>query len=157
MIYRYIAALLCLILLPTAAVRAEDAKEQLAKLQGEWKIVLMEKGGQSAPKSVTENIVVNFVGDKMILDGVLSGPEGAKPEKLEFTLSVDPTKTPKYFDTTALSGRYKGQTHPGIYILNGDDLKLGIPNQPTNDRPTVLKSLAGDTLVVMTLTRVVKK
>jgi uncharacterized protein (TIGR03067 family) len=143
-------------LFPVLSFGADDANAQLAKLKGDWKIVQMEKGGQMAPKAVTQNITVSFEAGKMILDGVPGGPEGARLERLEFLLTVDPTKSPKHFDTTPQSGRFRNQVQPGIYELDGDNLKLGIPNQPTSERPTELKSVGGTQLVVMTLQRVKK-
>jgi uncharacterized protein (TIGR03067 family) len=52
---------------------------------------------------------------------------------------------------TALDGGFKGKTNLGLYQLEGDTLKLCMPNEPTEERPTKLASPEGSDLILMTL------
>jgi uncharacterized protein (TIGR03067 family) len=135
-------------------LRANDAKADLEKLQGVWVVTAIEEGGESTTaKDLPAAITVTFKGDKMVMDGPLAAPKGEKPVKPEFTVKLDPSQKPKAIDTVALGGKFKGKTGKGIYQLDGDELKLCLPNQESKDRPTEFKSLAGSDLVVMTLKR----
>jgi RNA polymerase sigma-70 factor (ECF subfamily) len=72
----------------------------------------------------------------------------------DFTFSIDPKKTPKAIDLTALRGVHKGKVNHGIYQLDGDGLKLCFPDVPgTKVRPVEFKAPAGSQLSLMTLER----
>jgi uncharacterized protein (TIGR03067 family) len=130
--------------------RGDDAKKDLEKLQGTWEVSEMIVNGKLVPKERREGVKVVFSGDKMSL--VPTKGE----EKKEFTIKIDPAKTPKTIDTTALDGTYKGQTNPGIYQLDGDTLKLCLPNKTTKDRPKEFASAEDSYLAVMTLKKAKK-
>jgi uncharacterized protein (TIGR03067 family) len=153
MTYRLSAVFLLIVLISAPALRGEDAKKDLDKLQGTWAVTAMEKGGEAAPKDVVEKITVTFKGNKIIMDGPLAAPKGEEPVKPEFTVKLDPAKKPKAIDTTPLSGKFKGKTQMGIYQLEGDELKLCLPNQEVKERPSEFKSPKGSDLAVMTLKR----
>jgi uncharacterized protein (TIGR03067 family) len=68
-------------------------------------------------------------------------------------LKIDPSKTPKTIDLVPLEEPNKGEVIEGIYQLDGDELKVCIPNQKMESRPTELKSPKGSSLVLMSLKR----
>jgi len=68
-------------------------------------------------------------------------------------LHTGPTGEPKVIDLKPLYDPFKGQTCPGIYELDGDTLKLCLPNEPLAARPTELKAGAGSRLCLFTLKR----
>src|SRR5262245_17043971 len=98
----------------------------LDKLHGSWAVTAIEYNGNTIPKDFAEKVTVIFEGDKMVMDGPLPVAEDGKP--LKFTVTLDPSKTPMTLDMTHLSGRFEGTTQLGIYHLEGDTLKLCIPN-----------------------------
>ena len=151
MTHRLSAAVLLTMVIPAAALRGEDAQKDLDKLQGTWDVTSMERNGKAAPKDFVEKITVTFKGDKMVMDGPLATAKGEEPVKPEFTVKLDPSKKPNALDTTALNGKFKGKTQLGIYKLEGDELKICLPNQEAKERPSDFKSPEGSDLVVMIL------
>lgn len=149
MVTRLFAALV-LSCLAGLATLADDAKQDLDKLKGNWMLTALEMNGEKAPKDLTDRITVSFEGDKMKVTGVGGDQADANPE---FTIKLDPSKKPKALDATALNGRNKGKTDLGIYEVNGDELKLCMPNDEVKDRPKDFKSPQGANVVNMTLKR----
>src|SRR4051794_38936701 len=94
----------------TVAADAPQTDSDL--LQGTWKVVSMERGGQVLPLDETERWV--FSGDKLVV------PIEGKP-KLAGTVKLDPTKSPKQIDRTITEAAFKRDmiqvVIPGIYRL----------------------------------------
>lgn len=78
----------------------------------------------------------------------------AKPGKgkQEATFRLDPAASPKAMDLTSRSEKGQGKTLAGIYLLEGDKLKLCLPTLPGRKRPTDFVSTPGH-LQVMVLKR----
>lgn len=108
-------ALFSLFVLALSAHAGEkgDAKEDLKKLQGTWKVVALEVDGKAVPKEKSPKEVV-IEGKR--LTGL--GPE--------MTLTLDPAKKPKWVDLTF---KRDGKAYPvrAVYEVSGDELKLCIP------------------------------
>ena len=99
------------------AVAADDKKEdaakaELKKLEGTWLLVSAEENGQKAPDNGVK-IKAVVKGDKLT---IYFGDQ-----KLEGTISVDPSKKPKEIDTVTTADKKKSLA---IYELNGDTLKI---------------------------------
>jgi uncharacterized protein (TIGR03067 family) len=101
---------------PSKEVRAE-----IAKLQGVWKVLAIEAKGKKIDKDTVFDKVEIASHELQLHQGNRVMPLG---------LAVQPGKTPKEFD---MHGRI---IVPGIYSLEGDVLKLCIPENP-NARPLV--------------------
>jgi uncharacterized protein (TIGR03067 family) len=121
--------------LPTAIVAAllflgaagvhDLAKEEMAKLEGEWSMVSGEASGMPMPaEMVATGKRVAKAGEVAItFDGQLYF-------KAKFT--IDPSKTPKTINYSMTEGPTKGKTHLGIYELDGDTVKFcfAAPGKP---------------------------
>jgi len=110
----------------------------LERLQGDWNVVTIKSDG----RTMTDAIEVAVHGKTLTMNRVASG---SKP--LTHSISLDPSTSPRSID---LHG--DGQTMPGIYEFNGDNLKLCFcENGP--DRPEEFASQRGAHVVLMTLKR----
>lgn len=111
---------LALAFLAAFALRAQDsdaAKQELKKLEGEWKVEKVEAGNTSAtPDQLKELKSVTFKGNAFTsLAGVA---------KVEGTVKIDPTKNPKTMDINFKAGQDKDVTYRAIYSLSADELKM---------------------------------
>lgn len=116
----------------TAAVPAQEGaakpdpnKEDLKKLQGKWKPVSYEQDGKKQNIGDLESwLIRGQVLELLEVNGNLFG-------KME--IRIDATKTPKELDIILLG---EGKlTLLSIYSLDGDDLKVCLPNTNKRDRP----------------------
>jgi uncharacterized protein (TIGR03067 family) len=110
----------------TDAAQKADLKRELELLQGTWRVVAVEIDGKSQPREKSPKEIV-IAGNK--LSGI--GPE--------MTMTLDPTKKPKWMDLT-FKKEDKDYPVKAIYEIEGDKLKLCIPLAPVgkmfeNKRP----------------------
>jgi uncharacterized protein (TIGR03067 family) len=132
----------------TAAVgtdaRADDKAEvekELKKFQGAWTFESVEAGGKKLPADQFKGMTVVFEGGKY---SVKSGDQVVEAA----TLKLDPSKTPKTFDSTVTAGPNKGKVYLAIYEISGDTLKVCY-DEEGKKRPTEFKGETGaQTLVV---------
>jgi uncharacterized protein (TIGR03067 family) len=118
------------------AADTEDAKKELAKLQGTWLLVSGERDG----KPFTEEQVKTT---KLIVKGnTFRIPKTEVGTAEEGSFTIDPSKTPKETDSTTSSGADKGKIWLGIYELDGDMHKVCFA-PPGKDRPKEFSSKAG--------------
>lgn len=116
------------------------------QLGGSWQVTYVLINGKFDSQLLSAKII--FYGDTMSL--VLPDEK----EKREFHFKLDPSKRPKEFNMTALTGDYKGSTNPGIYQLEGDILRLCMSDDHENkERPKEFASKEGSELVLLTLIR----
>jgi uncharacterized protein (TIGR03067 family) len=125
--------LLAVGLLATAApIQREDpVKKEKERLQGTWKIVSLKLHGMEAkdPKEREGEFV--FKGDKWLLMPVAKGDK-----EVWLPYKIDVTRKPKEVDLDGIGGTVKG-----IYELEGDTLKLCLPNPfVSKERPKLLES-----------------
>jgi RNA polymerase sigma factor (sigma-70 family) len=100
------------------------------KLQGNWQVVAVAKGGQAQPNA---GMRLAFAADKM----VLFGPGFQTPP---MPCVFDPAQTPKTIDVNSpVGGVWRG-----IYELNGDSMKLCLNQGPAGgNRPTTFRTQPG--------------
>ena len=126
----------------------DKAKEDKQKIQGAWKLMSFEVAGKGDDDTKDENRELIIEGDKISVKN-----DGKDIEKDSFTL--DPAKEPKVIDLITLSGNDKDKKRPGIYELDGDNLKICI-DEKGEKRPTAFATKEGDGLVLVVLKRVKK-
>ena len=121
--------------------RADGPEKQTTKapddaraIRGTWKVIKANKGGVEPPDAdeVKKNPWV-ITADKIIVK--------RNGEDRESSYKLDPSKKPKAFDLTPLTGpdEEKGKLFQGIYILTGDTLKICITG-PGQERPADFKA-----------------
>jgi uncharacterized protein (TIGR03067 family) len=106
-----------LIMLATSVVGGggdEEVRKEMEVLVGKWKAVGFEAGGQPLPKE--QVAAMDFT---MIIgaDGKSTGKTAQ--EEFQFTMTIDPKKSPKTLDNEHTSGAAKGAKQYGIYKVEG--------------------------------------
>jgi uncharacterized protein (TIGR03067 family) len=115
-----------------AADAADDAsKKDLEKLQGTWQLQSATRDGVAAPAEEGPKIKLTFKGNKLTL------LEGERPYNA--TVMLDATRKPATINFVLEDGK---QTVKGIYLLDGDTLKM-CTGAPGNERPREFASKAG--------------
>ncbi len=72
----------------------------------------------------------------------------------EGTFTIDPESSPKAIDLKIRKGMDEGKTQPGVYLLDGDTLKIALAKPGAKDRPRAFATSGdGAALFVMTLKR----
>ncbi len=125
----------------------EDVKKEKEKLQGAWKAVTVEEGGQT--KEDTEDHRLIFAGDEFTIK---RGDQAIIKGKFK----IDPSKKPKEIEmeiAEAPKEEHKGKTALGIYSLGGDTLKWCVSEPGTTDRPKEFSNPAGSKQLMVTLKR----
>lgn len=113
----------------------DDAKKEMAQLEGEWSMVAGEADGMAMPKAMVST------GKRVAKDGETAiSMAGRIYFKAKF--SIDSAKKPKAIDYVMTEGPTKGKTHLGIYELEGDTLKFCFA-APGRDRPTEFSAKEG--------------
>ena len=89
--------------------------------EGTWKWVSLESDGEQAPANVVESW-------RWVIKGnVISwtDQEGKVTSKTSF--KIDSTQSPKEIDLTSLDPKQEGKMFKAIYQMEGDTLKVCIP------------------------------
>ena len=101
-----------IVCIPTFA--AADAKDELKKFDGTWKVVRAEKEGKVLPDDKAKAIQVT------IKDGKITIKDGNDVDVA--TLKIDPSKSPATIDfIPADDDKLRA---PGIYAFEGETLKI---------------------------------
>ena len=100
-----------------------DPKKDLERFQGRW--IATSFNGEPVP---ADEIGLVVTGDKyqQVVAGEITE---------EGTVKVDVTKTPMWFDLSILTGDDAGKPQPGVAILDGDNLTLGLAVAGNTKRP----------------------
>ena len=140
---RLVAVLALLAGPPTAlpAPALKEPKNDLSKLEGEWKIESWVQLGQ--PIAITATW--SFKGDKYTLD------QGGNVE--EGTIKLEQGKGPAVIDLAITGGSCAGKDQPGIYKLDGDTLTCCFAWPGVAERPTEFASTAANRWILVTLKR----
>ncbi len=126
---------------------AGKSKTDKERLQGTWKMVAGEVQGREATEDELRRGHLVIKGDKL----TTVRPDGTSTEA---DYQLDPEKKPKTIDVIPQEGpeNERGKTFRGIYLLDGDTLKLCM-NGPEMERPTEFKTAEGTRLMLFTLKR----
>lgn len=132
---RVTAILLGAFLLGSAPGEQDAVQNEMTQLEGEWSMVSGEADGFPMPAESVRG------GKRAAKDGVTTITMGGQLYfKAKFT--IDPAKKPKTIDYAMTEGPTKGQTHLGIYELDGDTVKFCFA-APGKDRPSDFTAKAG--------------
>ena len=126
--------------LTTHAADSHDTKP----VQGDWKPVTAELGGQPMAEAVLKTISLKLG------DGTYDVLVGDKPDK--GTFKVDSSTTPMSMDVTGTDGPNQGKTFPAIYELKGETLRICY-DLSGQKRPTEFKTTVGTKLYLVTYHR----
>jgi RNA polymerase sigma factor (sigma-70 family) len=128
----------------SAQERGGEGKSDRDRLQGTWAFVSQEIGGkQILPRDQEKDDSLTFKGDRAIL--IHSG----QPREAGYTL--DPKRSPKEIDLI-IETNGKTEIHKGIYMLEGNTLKLCIAHPPLA-RPSEFASKEGERWPVLVVFR----
>jgi uncharacterized protein (TIGR03067 family) len=109
---------------------ANDVSKELKDLEGKWKAVAMEAGGEPVPKESVPDFT--FI---VAANGKSTGQ--SRQEEYQATITVDPKKRPKTIDNLHETGAQKGKKQYGVYKLEGDKWTVCMtrPGVTEGDRP----------------------
>jgi uncharacterized protein (TIGR03067 family) len=142
---RFAALLLVPVAMLLVAADDDAVKKDVAKMQGTWVFTKYVNGGivytdkeqlKKLELTVKENMSTFRRVDN---DNVTHSRH-----------TLRPNKNPKEIDIEILDGPDKGKTLPGIYAVDGDELRLCI-NRAGKDRPKKFESEAGSENVLQVL------
>jgi uncharacterized protein (TIGR03067 family) len=131
----------CVLLMAFAAGSTDDDAKAV---QGNWKPVNAELGGQPMTDAVLKSISLKLDNGKYEVS------VGAAPDSGTYTL--DSTTNPKSITIIGTAGPNRGKTFPAIYELKGDALRICYDLSGAK-RPTEFKSIAGTRLYLVTYNR----
>jgi RNA polymerase sigma factor (sigma-70 family) len=137
---------------PDAKDKADKPKEDKDAILGIWKVVSVEFDGKKDPAGedfdALRKVKAIFTKEKLILQ--LADADGDDPPAKKYTYKLDPSKKPKAIDIEG-----EGETGPSVYSLEGDTLKLCLPNagKGGGDRPTEIAAKEGDGRILIVLKR----
>jgi uncharacterized protein (TIGR03067 family) len=132
--FRVLAVVAVVGLCLAADAKDDAAKKEMDKLKGTWAMTAGEGNGDPLPPEMVKSAKLIVMGDKITLnDG---------NEKHEATYKVDPTQKPTTIDITPTDGPEKGKVMKGIYMLDGDTLKMCL-GEAGKDRPAEMASKKG--------------
>jgi uncharacterized protein (TIGR03067 family) len=136
----FLAAASVLFLHPPGVRGAEDdaVKKELARFQGEWKMVSGVADGFAMPESMVGSCKRVCKGDEVT---TTIGQQVV----MKARITIEPTRSPKTIDYQVIDGPTKGKKHLGIYSIDGDTFKscFAAPDAP---RPKEFGSKEGDQL-----------
>jgi uncharacterized protein (TIGR03067 family) len=136
----YIGLLFVTLMTVSAADTPQDAKA----VQGNWKPVRAELGGQLMAEDVLKTITLELE------NGHYEVFVGEHPDRGTYTL--DSSTLPKSITVTGTEGPNQGRTFPAIYELKGDTLRICYDLSGAK-RPTEFKTVAGTKLYFVTYHR----
>src|SRR5262249_37735276 len=128
-------------------------KDDKDLIQGTWKVEKVEAEGQDIsdkggePKFFMESTWT-------ITDAKMVIKSGGHVAEIKFKL--DPAAKPKAIESTmvvAPNKEVEGKTFPGVSSLEGDTLKIHLPNDPGAGRPTELETKQGGMTMMLVLKR----
>jgi uncharacterized protein (TIGR03067 family) len=133
---------LAVLALVAAAGAAEDlVKADRQRLQGTWRVVSVEAGGEDFSEKLTPKCLFIFRGDIVVLQDSSKAPE------CQFTL--DPSKKPRWID---ISFKGEKESLPGIYEFDGKYLRICY-SFPGEKRPESFRTRTGQKAISFRLKR----
>src|SRR5580704_2632475 len=89
------------------AAQEDPVKDELKKLEGTYKMVRGEEGGQPLSDEIVKTAKLTITGDKHVVQ--------LGSETINGTHTVNPLEKPKSIDASDTTGRFAGKTTYGIY------------------------------------------
>jgi RNA polymerase sigma factor (sigma-70 family) len=126
-----------------ALVEQPDARADIDKLQGSWKVMAARSDGQVLSEEQFPIIKLRIQGNILTTE--------ARAGNLEWRIRVDPSSNPKNIDI--VPRRYDQVTYLAIYALEGDTLKICRTERTGLDRPAELASKPGSRVLLITAKR----
>jgi uncharacterized protein (TIGR03067 family) len=120
-----------------------DKASDLDRLQGTWEIVALVEKGKAIPADEIKTLEVVITGARLKINS------GGKTVS-DYQVRLD--GQPKTIDLTLTEGPDKGQVAPGIYVLDGDTLQIGVDEEFKN-RPASFDEKDTKSCSVITLKR----
>lgn len=111
-----------------------------------WSVVTAEEGGQPADDRMKADVIT----DSEILTDGLGAIDFRWTDPVRHKVKLDSSKSPKEIDLTHRSE--VGPTWPGIYEINGDDMKICLDLEG-KARPTEFKTKPGSKQLLLVLKR----
>ena len=118
----------------------DQAKKDLALLQGEWSMVSGSADGQPMPDQMAKQMKRVCNGDELTV--TMAGQTYLKAK-----ITLDASKSPKTIDYEMTDGLSKDSKQLGIYEVEGDTFKSCF-NKPGAERPSDFKPGEGRTVSV---------
>jgi uncharacterized protein (TIGR03067 family) len=122
-----------------------DARAELDKHQGTWKVVSFQREGEETPKEIASTITRVVEDDHVVW--YRDGKSFAGT-----TIRLDPSETPRAIDVIPDGGPQRGKAVLGIYRLEGDELTLCMA-APDAPRPKRFDAPKGSGQTLMTFRR----
>ena len=123
---------------------AADSVNDAKAIQGSWKPVTAELGGQPMAEALIKSISLKLDSGKYEVF------VGEHPDRGTYTL--DGGSGPKRMTITGTEGPNLGKTYPAIYELKGDTLRICYDLSGAK-HPTEFKTVAGTKLYLVTYKR----
>lgn len=124
------------------------------RLQGQWQVTGLVIDGRDVSSATQPARALD--GFKLVIEGsrftyfmIVNGKE----HQIDLDVATDVAKTPHVLDAKLLGGAFKGKVCQGIYELEGDTLRLCLPDKPGTKRPAKLESKPGSLTQLITLER----
>ena len=127
----------------------ELVKQELTALSGTWEIVGLESDAKQQSVAELKEFRRIQEGDHIVW-------KKGDQTIVEVDFRIDLSTTPKSVDSTYTTGDNKGQTHRGIYRLDGDDFTMCFAGFG-KPRPTEFATTPGSGLILYKARRVEKK
>jgi uncharacterized protein (TIGR03067 family) len=132
-----------------AATADAPKKTDLQLLQGHWEMTALEINGKLEPDNRIKDTILEIFRDKYIVK--------TKGRKVETTFTLDGKQKPKAIDMVFSEGEKKDKVLKGIYVLEGDTLKVCRGMRPEQDRPTQFATWPNTDYFVVTWKRLPPK
>src|SRR5262245_11171379 len=102
------------------SAKQERGKQELAKLQGVWKVTALTYNGKDYLADGMSGFEFAIKGD----EAVVQGNDKVKKEYARLRLKLEPEVMPKFLELTITGGVQKDAKLEGIYELKDRDFKL---------------------------------
>jgi uncharacterized protein (TIGR03067 family) len=135
-------SLISVIIMAISQVGSEPPRTDLDALQGTWTMVAMETEGHDVDTEDFKDRTASYEGNRLTLR------EGDRIRRRGI-ITLNPDQKPRAVNTWDLDGPYEDQTVPGIYVLQGDTLKLCFA-RPGQERPKEFTTKSGTGFLVCT-------
>jgi uncharacterized protein (TIGR03067 family) len=128
----------------------ELVRKDRERLQGTWKVIAAETGGEKVPAKDLAEMFLIFEDDTIQV-------RENKKVQVSYRFKLDPERKPKEINFTYTSGPKKDRTDRGIYLFQGERLTFCIQEDPLAPRPKVFDTESEGKLSLVVLERLKKK